>query len=111
MADKPKKLSDTARALLSVAATRGDHLIRPPKLPIAAARQVFRSLLNAGLVEEVPVPINDPGCGWRTGEGGGVLALRATALRMPASLDTAAQISDLALDSGTAELPRDDSRL
>jgi hypothetical protein len=37
MADKPKKLSDTARALLTVAATRGDHLIRPPKLPIVAA--------------------------------------------------------------------------
>jgi hypothetical protein len=44
MADKPKKLSDTARALLTVAATRGDHLIRPPKWPMVAARQVVRSL-------------------------------------------------------------------
>jgi hypothetical protein len=57
--DKPKKLSDTARALLTVAATRGDHLIRPPKLPIAAARQVVRSLLNAGQVEEVPARVED----------------------------------------------------
>jgi hypothetical protein len=80
MADKPKKLSDTARALLTVAATRGDHLIRPPKLPIVAARQVVRSLLNAGLVEEVPARVNDAGYAWRTGEDGEVLMLRATAL-------------------------------
>jgi hypothetical protein len=37
----------SARALLTVAATRGDHLIRPPKLPMVAARQVVRSLLIA----------------------------------------------------------------
>ena len=80
MTDKPKKLSDTARALLTVAATRCDHLIRPPRLPIAAARQVVRSLLNAGLAEEVPAPIDDAGYGWRTGKDGGVLVLRATAL-------------------------------
>jgi hypothetical protein len=61
MADKPKKLSDTARALLTVAATRGDHLIRPPKLPVAAARQVVRSLLGAGLAEETPVRVDDAG--------------------------------------------------
>jgi hypothetical protein len=58
--DKPKKLSDTARALLTVAATRGDHLIRPPK-PIAAARQVVRSLLGAGLAEETPVRVDEAG--------------------------------------------------
>ena len=63
MADKSKKLSDTARALLTLAATRGDHLIQPPRLPIAAARQVVRSLLNAGLAEEVPAPIEDAGFG------------------------------------------------
>jgi hypothetical protein len=80
MADKPKKLSDTARALLTVAATRGDPLIRPPKLPIAAARQVVRSLLNAGLVEEVPARVDDAGYAWRTSEDGEVLMLRATAL-------------------------------
>ena len=59
MADTSKKLSDTARAVLTLAATRDDHLARPPQLPIAAARQVIRSLLNAGLVEEVPAPIDD----------------------------------------------------
>jgi hypothetical protein len=80
MTDKPKKLSDTARALLTVAATRGDHLIRPPKLPIAAARQVVRSLLGAGLAEEVPARVDDAGYAWRTSEDGEVLMLRATAL-------------------------------
>ena len=80
MADKPKKLSDTARALLTVAATHGDHLIRPPKLPIAAARQVVRSLLGAGLAEETPVRVDDAGYAWRTSEDREVLMLRATAL-------------------------------
>jgi biotin operon repressor len=80
MADKPKKLSDTARALLTVAAMRGDHLIRPPKLPIAAARQVVRSLLGAGLAEETPVRVDDAGYAWCTSEDGEVLMLRATAL-------------------------------
>jgi hypothetical protein len=79
MIDKPKKLSDTARALLTVAALRNDHLIAPPKLPAAAARQVVRSLLNARLAEEVPALISDSGYPWRTGADGGVLALRATA--------------------------------
>ena len=80
MANKPKKLSDTAREPLTVAATRGDHLIRPPKLPIAAARQVVRSLLGAGLAEEMPVRVDDPDYAWRTSEDGEVLMLRATAL-------------------------------
>jgi hypothetical protein len=47
MTGKSKKLSDTARALLTVAATRDDHLVPLPRLPVAAARQVIRSLLNA----------------------------------------------------------------
>ena len=80
MSDKPKKLSDTARALLTLAATRDDHLIRPPNLPTAAARQVARSLLNAGLAEEVTAPIEDVGYAWHTGEDAGVLMLRATML-------------------------------
>jgi hypothetical protein len=46
MTDKPKKLSDTARAVLTLAAARDDHLIRPPRLPFAAAQQVARSLFN-----------------------------------------------------------------
>jgi hypothetical protein len=78
MADTSKKLSDTARAVLTLAATRDDHLARPPQLPIAAARQVIRSLLNAGLVEEVPAPIDDAVYTWRDGEDGGPLMLRAT---------------------------------
>ena len=70
MANKPNKLSDTAREPLTVAAMRGDHLIRPPKLPIAAARQVVRSLLGAGLAEETPVRVEDPDYAWRTSEDG-----------------------------------------
>jgi hypothetical protein len=80
MTDKPKKLSDTARVLLTAAAMRDDHLIQLPRLPVAAARQVIRSLLNAGLAEEVPALINDAAYAWRTGEDGGVLMLRATML-------------------------------
>jgi hypothetical protein len=79
MTDKPKKLSDTARALLTAAAMRNDHLVPFPKLPVAAARQVVRSLLNAGFAEEVRAPINDPGYAWRTAGDDGALALRVTA--------------------------------
>jgi hypothetical protein len=80
MTDTPKKLSETARALLTAAAVRNDHLIRPPQLPIAAARQVIRSLLNAGLAVEVPALIEDAAYAWRTGEDGNVLVLHATRL-------------------------------
>jgi hypothetical protein len=80
MTDKPKKLSDTARALLTAAAMRDDHLMRPPKLPITAARQVVRSLLNAGLAEVAPASIGAPDFVWRTGDDGKELVLRVTAL-------------------------------
>src|ERR1700722_19787789 len=80
MANKPKRLSDTGRAPLTSAAMRDDHLIQLPRLPVAAARQVIRSLLNAGLAEEVPAPIDDAAYVWRTGDDGGVLMLRATEL-------------------------------
>jgi hypothetical protein len=60
MIDKPRKLSDTARALLTIAALRNDHLISLPKLPVASSRQVFRSLLNAGFAQEVPAPVVNP---------------------------------------------------
>ena len=56
MTGKSKKLSDTARALLTAASARDDRLIQPPRLPVAAARQVARSMLNAGLAEEIPAP-------------------------------------------------------
>ena len=72
------KLSDTARAVLEHAATREDHLVRPPSLPAAARQKVVRSLLNRGLVEELPAPIADGAYAWRTGEDGAVLMLRAT---------------------------------
>jgi hypothetical protein len=70
MTDNPRKRSDTARALLTAAAMRNDHLIAPPNLPVAAALQVVRSLLNAGFAEEVPAAISHPGYALRTGEGG-----------------------------------------
>jgi hypothetical protein len=60
MTDKLKKLSDTARALLTAAAMRNDHLAPFPKLPVAAARQVVRSLLNARLAEEVGLQLRTP---------------------------------------------------
>jgi hypothetical protein len=108
-----EKLSDTARALLTVAATRGDHLIRPPKLPIAAARQVVRSLLKAALVEKMPARVDDAGYAWRTSEDGEVLMLRATALGLarigegetgtPTPELTAAETRDTTgADAGTA---------
>ena len=40
----PMKLSATTRAMLTLAATRPDRLVRPPQLPAAAA---------------------PPGCAWR----------------------------------------------
>ncbi|WP_296701386.1 DUF3489 domain-containing protein [Thiocapsa sp. UBA6158] len=78
MTQTPIKLSDTARAVLEHAATREDHLVRPPSLPAAARDQVVRSLLNRGLVEEVPAPINDAAYAWRLDEEAGPLMLRAT---------------------------------
>jgi hypothetical protein len=86
MTVKPKKLSVTAHALLTAAAARNDHLIALPKLPAAAARQVVRSLLNAGFAEQVSASISDPGYAWGTGEDGG-LALRATALGIARALE------------------------
>ena len=94
MTDKPKKLSDTAHALLTAAAARNDHLIAaPPKLPVAAARQVVRSLLRAGFAEEVPAAISNPGYAWRTGEDGDVLVLRATALGIARALEGDADVA------------------
>jgi hypothetical protein len=66
---------------------RNDNLVPVPKLPVAAVRQVVRSLLNADFAEEVPAPINEPGYAWRTGEDGGVLALRAKALGIARALE------------------------
>jgi len=48
--------------------------------PWRAIRQVIRSMLNAGLVEELPAATIDPAYVWRTGQDGEAFALRATAL-------------------------------
>src|SRR4051812_39001157 len=80
MTNQPRPMSATARAVLSLAATRDDHLVALPRLPVAAARQIIRSMLNAGLVEELSAAAIDPGYVWRAGEDGEVISLRATAL-------------------------------
>jgi hypothetical protein len=61
MKDKWKPMSATARAVLILAASRDDHLVQLLRLPVAAARQVIRSMLNAGLVEELPTLVDDAG--------------------------------------------------
>jgi hypothetical protein len=78
MTSKSKKLSDTARALLTAASARDNHLIQPPRLPFAAARQVVRSMLNTGLAEEIPAPIGDADYVWRKADDGADMMLRAT---------------------------------
>jgi hypothetical protein len=108
MRDKPKKLSDTACALLTAAALRNDHFIALPKLPVAAARQAVRSLLNAGFANEVPAPMNDPGYAWRTGRDGGVLALRATALGITRALGGDGDY-EAGYSAGTTKVQADDS--
>jgi hypothetical protein len=100
-----KKLSETARAALTAAKTRPDHLVRPPRLPIAAARQVVRSLLNGGLVEEVHVQIQDDTYVWRTGEDGVAMMLRATALGL-ARVDAADGAQELPTARETVETGR-----
>lgn len=84
MTNTPKTLSDAGRTLLTLAATQPNHLVRPPQLPVAAARQVIRSLLKAGLLDELPVPNGDATSAWRTGADGVPLMLRATALGLAA---------------------------
>src|SRR4051812_18731205 len=71
------KLSTTARAVLTHAAARDDHLALPPeRLPAAARRAVVQSLLKAGLVEEVAAEAAQQA--WRTTEGGERCAVRVT---------------------------------
>ncbi len=64
--------------MLTLAATREDRLVHPPQLPAAAARQLVRSLLNNGLVEEVTAPSGESAYLWRQTEDGTMLMLRAT---------------------------------
>ena len=50
----PIRLSPTARTALQSAADHPDHQVELPPLPAAARTGVIRSILRAGLVEEVP---------------------------------------------------------
>ena len=93
------KLSATGRAMLMLAASREDRLVRPPDLPAAAARQVVRSLLTNGLIEEVPATVDDPAFVWREAEEGLKLALRATG----AGLAAASEASEAAAESPDAD--------
>ena len=90
MTDIPIKLSATGRAMLTLATTREDWLVRPPQLPTAAARQVVRSLLNNGLVTEVTASKDEPAYLWRQAEDGTMLMLRATDQGFAAIGETAA---------------------
>ena len=83
------KLSETARAMLTLASTHRDRLVRPPQLPTAAARQVVRAMLRQDAVEEIAAPIEDAAYTWRTGEDGTVLMLRATEAGLAAIGQTA----------------------
>lgn len=97
-----KKLSETARAALTAAKARPDRLVRPPRLPIAAARQVVRSLLIGGLVEEVHVQVQDDTYVWRTGDDGVAMMLRATALGL-ARVEGADDVQELPTARETVE--------
>jgi hypothetical protein len=65
----PTRLSATARTALEGAADHPEHRVELPVLPAAARNGVIRSMLRAGLVEEVA----------SVGEDGAVPKLRATA--------------------------------
>jgi hypothetical protein len=66
----PLRLSPTARAALKRATAHPEHRVALPALPAAARNGVIRSMLRAGLVEEVATE----------GEDGAVPKLRATAV-------------------------------
>ena len=73
----PIKLSTTAQAVLASAAASADHVVTlPERLPIAAQRAVVKSMLAAGVIEEMPAEAGQPV--WRNSEAGNALALRAT---------------------------------
>ena len=70
-------MTDTVRAVLAAAAEQPDHLVvLPNRLPAAARQAVARSMLRAGLLEEVPAADEWPV--WRTGEDGQEHSLRVT---------------------------------
>ncbi|WP_426954194.1 DUF3489 domain-containing protein [Muricoccus radiodurans] len=78
-------LSDTQRLLLSQASQHPMGLVKAPDhLPAAARNAVVRSLLKAGLLEEIAAPAEHSDLGWRQEEGGTALALRITAAGLQA---------------------------
>jgi hypothetical protein len=99
-----KELSNAARAVLTLAAGRGDHLVQLPRLPAAAARQVIRSLLGAGLVEEIPSSTEDADFAWRDGDDGGPLMLRASAAGLARISETESSSASLAEDETSVEM-------
>ena len=80
----PRKLTDTQLVLLSAAAQRQDGAIELTVKPEpAGARKALITLLNDGLVEEVPAGGTLPV--WRRDDDQGALALRITARGLSAS--------------------------
>lgn len=70
-------MTDTVRAVLAAAAEQPAYLVvLPNRLPAAARQAVARSMLRAGLLEEMPAADEWPV--WRTGEDGQRQNLRAT---------------------------------
>ena len=86
-------LSDTARAVLNDSSDHPDRLaLPPPNLPAAAQRAVVRSLLKAGLLEEVAAGGGQPS--WRVTDAG-LLAigtgLAAAGVEAPGQTDAVPQ--------------------
>jgi hypothetical protein len=72
------KLTHTQSLILREAAQHEAGLAPLPKLPAAARNAVFRSMLKAGLLTEVPAPVEHVGRGWRQDEAGAWIAFRIT---------------------------------
>jgi hypothetical protein len=73
-----KPLSDTQTQILLAPAQHEARLATPPtSLPAVARNAVFRSMLNAGLLEEVPAPAEHHDLRWRQKDDGWI-ALRIT---------------------------------
>ncbi len=96
---KPPTLSNAARNVLTDvtdAASRDNRAALPPgRLPAAAQRAVVRSLLKAGLLEEIAAEDDQPA--WRTADGGERFALRITNAGLNAiGVDAEASVPDSA---------------
>jgi hypothetical protein len=74
-----KPLSPTQAQILTAAAQHPARLaVAPPNLPSVARNAVIRSILNAGPLEEVPAPSEQPELAWRQEADGSSVAQRAT---------------------------------